>query len=1417
MDTGRLFEQAAAMGRRNQEVIELARRHCTHMQFPEWELGGRGMAEAATGLPINTRRVHCAYAAPSHSASANLEWIAGDFYKSNCVGCPNRLPTGEVPNLATVIEAHEAEQARLAEQEQRRLTERRSAWRARADRRRVLRAMADPAMQGALADVDVLDADPSQPADSEASEAAVQRLVALAERAPDTYSTDVVEHLAQVADQAFVVTLLSPLRRIAGGGTAFRSRVLNVAISVLRRAAVVEAGRCLVDLADVLDSHALDERVVHSLLLLAGQPEQDELGHRIRSASSEPAPLRLAADRRPAAVETAIRKLLRRRRSAPDLVLPPGLGPDQMEPPSDLERCVGAGAVRSLASTHTELALRVAEDLALNLADDDEDRYDLHAVDDVQRTLAVLLVLRPGEVATLLHRTGEYASREHRERLFGVLERTWRVIDPSYRWREPSDPILDPPELRSVGKLLLTMALEWVGGTWGEDVANQAADLIDNLTSDSVVGTAEDVPAVLGALLTTIDRLDRVPSGRLLVPDDAPPQLRAMEAGSRRMTIAGTAHRLTKALVNLASIDCLGTVRAIRDVLQSERASQREVELAWRVLPILGEIGAKHGGHEGLLRTILPILHTYLVHSEAVLRGAAIDAWSTIASRHPTPSSLNDLLPVLLQDPHIPVIRSLLKATVRLEWNEQELRSLLIYAWTVASKCPASEKETLQLGLRALRVLAGTHRHRVELLILKRADDLDAYELRDMLRGDWLRESRVSSMMAKLRLKLAQDPRVSDRLNSGGDDEELRALLECGAGLRDLPEEDVRAGALRWCPQHPHWTVEFVEVLWRAARVENAASLIEAALAATPTERVYESRRAMLACVGAAVRLDALAVHSSDTERALELASEGLAEALHGCHSEERPSELAKEVADRILLRCLLLDSEQPASLTELLPNGVPSSEGAVEDPAAKLRDRAAQLAELRTRLEASARRETATAHYVRGIASLCAVAHQLLRFDAAELDASDSQAAHLTAAKRRAGAAVRTLINHFGGDDPIGAPLVQALEEVQTISTGTEVAPILAKWASLPIPLLFISAPTEARARRRRKPSAEHEPERTAPPPVGVVLAYIDNRLVTGPQVLRPGTAYALRLEVRTGTWPDWADRLDAEFLSHLNTTEAQTPSFSWRRSDLSDGSVVGEGTLVLRFGLAAGQPAPPFLLSLRLRGEDKGGQRQERCDIAGHRELRLRPFDASRDHLTGYRVVDERLLTLYERLHGAGYDEDHVQAFCRLLTAVCRAGLSMTWEKRYMRGQRVRERDFHDDLHERLLNDPELGGRVERNEPLALGYLDVRHDGITAELKVEKRVAVTKERAAKYMGQPTQYAAANGARLSILCILDMSSKATPVGTPENYLWQIEPALHGLTNPEAPSLVTVVVVNGNLPTPSSWSRGRPGDHRTIP
>ena len=103
--------------------------------------------------------------------------------------------------------------------------------------------------------------------------------------------------------------------------------------------------------------------------------------------------------------------------------------------------------------------------------------------------------------------------------------------------------------------------------------------------------------------------------------------------------------------------------------------------------------------------------------------------------------------------------------------------------------------------------------------------------------------------------------------------------------------------------------------------------------------------------------------------------------------------------------------------------------------------------------------------------------------------------------------------------------------------------------------------------------------------------------------------------------------------------------------------------GPLVLRFRLrppGAALPGPAHLA-----GTARGQRKSQTLDVTGHRELRLRPFDASRDMLTGYPVFDERLLSLYERLARSGYDQGQLQAFRRLLTAICRIGLRMTWDK--------------------------------------------------------------------------------------------------------------------------------------------------------
>lgn len=211
--------------------------------------------------------------------------------------------------------------------------------------------------------------------------------------------------------------------------------------------------------------------------------------------------------------------------------------------------------------------------------------------------------------------------------------------------------------------------------------------------------------------------------------------------------------------------------------------------------------------------------------------------------------------------------------------------------------------------------------------------------------------------------------------------------------------------------------------------------------------------------------------------------------------------------------------------------------------------------------------------------------------------------------------------------------------------------------------------------------------------------------------------------------------------------------------------------------------------------------------ANLAGYTELRLRPFDATRDALIGFPQLDERLLAVYDRVRQLTDDESTLQAFCRLLAAVTAVAAELTYDQTFRRGRTVSEKRFHDEVDARLKQDPLLEGRILRATRQGLGITDVVHDGVTCELKVERNVAFGRQRSKRYLGQPTQYASAVQKQLSILLVLDTTTKAQPVGVQADYLWLMKPELHGTADPTDPALVAVVVANTNLTVPSNWSR----------
>ncbi len=276
---------------------------------------------------------------------------------------------------------------------------------------------------------------------------------------------------------------------------------------------------------------------------------------------------------------------------------------------------------------------------------------------------------------------------------------------------------------------------------------------------------------------------------------------------------------------------------------------------------------------------------------------------------------------------------------------------------------------------------------------------------------------------------------------------------------------------------------------------------------------------------------------------------------------------------------------------------------------------------------------------------------------------------------------------------------------------------------------------------------------------------------------------------------------------MTTLGRAALSLPQFTFTASDSirDDAGVVLTGAQPLH--CAVEQPVQSPAIDCPLIVTFTGPGREETVEVAGYRRLQLRPFDPSKDHLTEHEQTDARLLRMYEALAVPDYDTEDARALCRLFTACVRAGQSIMFDKVFRRGTRVTEAMFHDELEKRLRADPELAGRLTRRDPVAGGFDDLLHDDVIAELKVARDKPVTIDDCAKYLGQPTQYGVGRGSQLSVLVVLDHSRKEAPPGVIDNYVGWLIPRLHGLDNPRYPSLVAVLIVNTNLPVPSTWSR----------
>lgn len=376
----------------------------------------------------------------------------------------------------------------------------------------------------------------------------------------------------------------------------------------------------------------------------------------------------------------------------------------------------------------------------------------------------------------------------------------------------------------------------------------------------------------------------------------------------------------------------------------------------------------------------------------------------------------------------------------------------------------------------------------------------------------------------------------------------------------------------------------------------------------------------------------------------------------------------------------------------------------------------------------------------------------------------------------------------------------VEFLNNSVTISTAEEilaVEQICRSIAAIALPMPYFKSDGRARwIKEKRFESENHDA------PIELAVAFLSFEINDAPaqetHFLRPREAHDLTLEVRVSRWPEGATGLTLSPISIESKNSYDFPTFEFDRP-------TGEPPFIIRKRGRAILNSPQNLharpFEFKYTAEFKPLASEQPVAIVGKRTLRIESLDMSSAPLTGYQAMDNKLLIIRESLRThAGLSGDDLQSTLTLLVAfaglACRALQDDLYPKTWS------EADFQKDVRSELRRTPEIASELEEHPGAAGGITDLSFRGIRIELKVDNKKTVTPESCDRFLAQTATYAIATGKRLGILCILDCSvKKSYPNPADEGLL------IKKLETPNGLIHIPTIIIQGNLPTPSSLSR----------
>lgn len=372
---------------------------------------------------------------------------------------------------------------------------------------------------------------------------------------------------------------------------------------------------------------------------------------------------------------------------------------------------------------------------------------------------------------------------------------------------------------------------------------------------------------------------------------------------------------------------------------------------------------------------------------------------------------------------------------------------------------------------------------------------------------------------------------------------------------------------------------------------------------------------------------------------------------------------------------------------------------------------------------------------------------------------------------------------------------LLESSAAIDSVADLEQVENICHAIASTPLPIPFFAAAVHPSWTPKDDRQQEKEP------PVELKVAFLQFKINDEPakqlHFLTPQMAHDLEIEVRVSRWPDGATTLNLRPVTVELPSTYDFPCFRFERTAGDEPLQMRQhGRAILKFPQSI--HARPF--EFKYAAEFLPHASEQPVAVVGHRTLRIEGIDLLRSPITGYPAMDKKLLQLRDRLReNRAIAETDLKSSLVLMTALGSLAYQALHDDLYP-GTRD-EPQFQRDVRAALRIVPEIASELEEHPHASGGITDLSFRGIRIELKVEQQKLMALDDCNRFLGQTASYVIATGKRIGILCVLDCSPKTVAYPSEENI-----GILKHKTN-EGEVSVIALIIQGNLPTPSSLSR----------